>query len=337
MTTRVTQPLDKATAMVESALRMASEHFDPSTRRVIGYHQGWLTPDGEPAQSQPGKGLRRTLALLSSCAAGAEPLAGLPAAVAVELVHSFSLLHDDVMDGDRLRRHRPAAWTVFGTSSAILAGDALLSAAFGALLESGHSSALAAARLLSDTMQSLVRGQSADLELERRSEVTVEECLAMIDGKTASLLGCACALGALLGGAPPDVIRELTGFGRQLGRVFQLTDDILGIWGDPAVTGKPAGSDLLRRKKSLPVVAALVSGRPGAAELAEHYVQLLPPTTELPYLVGLIEDCGGREYTEGRATDALQQAIYHLDSLHLPASLHWELLDFARQTTSRVF
>ncbi|WP_407917937.1 polyprenyl synthetase family protein [Kitasatospora sp. NE20-6] len=327
--------LRRARTVVEPALRSVTQQFCPTMKSVVGYHQGWLTADGEPATASAGKGIRQALALLASRAAGDET-AGIPAAVAVELVHSFSLLHDDVMDGDRTRRNRPTAWTVFGASEAILAGDALLVTAFQTLLTCGHPAAPEAARVLAATLQSLVRGQSADLEFERRHNITVDQCTAMIEDKTASLLAAACTIGALLGGAPDDLVDGLTGFGRQLGIAFQSTDDLLGIWGDPALTGKPTGTDLLRRKKSVPVVAALQSGSPHAAALADHYRRThRPDTDELIHLARLIEDCGGREFTEHHAAEAVRRAEQHLDVLDLSHDVRTGLLELLHLTAHR--
>ena len=189
------------------------------------------------------------------------------AAVAVELVHNFSLLHDDIMDNDTERRHRPTAWTVFGVGAAILAGDALLALAQDMLLEDGHPQGAWAARCLSAAVQRLIGGQGSDLAFEKREDVTLAECLDMAGDKTAALMACACSIGAVHLGAPPALAMGLAGFGAHVGLAFQLTDDLLGIWGAPEVTGKPVRADLRARKKSLPVVAALTSGTPAAGEL----------------------------------------------------------------------
>ncbi|CAM5322766.1 hypothetical protein SALBM311S_11426 [Streptomyces alboniger] len=184
------------------------------------------------------------------------------AAAAVELVHNFTLLHDDVMDRDRIRRHRPTAWTVFGDADAILAGDTLQALALRMLAEDPHPASARAAARLADCVVELCAGQHADTAMEALGprDVTLDEVLAMAEAKTGALLGCACALGALYAGAGEEDVRALDGFGREAGLAFQLIDDVIGIWGDPRSTGKPALVDLAARKKSLPVVAALVSG-----------------------------------------------------------------------------
>ena len=154
-------------------------------------------------------------------------------------MHNFSLLHDDIMDGDTERRHRPTAWTVYGIGAAILAGDALLALAQDLLLEDSAPQGIWAARCLSAAVQRLIAGQGADLAFERRDDVTLDECLQMAGDKTAALMACACSIGAIHVGAPAGLAMGLAGFGAHAGLAFQLTDDLLGIWGAPEVTGKP--------------------------------------------------------------------------------------------------
>ena len=223
------------------------------------------------------------------------------AAVAVELVHNFSLLHDDIMDNDTERRHRPTAWTVFGVGAAILAGDALLALAQDLLLEDGNPQGGWAARCLSAAVQRLIGGQGADLAFERREDVTLAECLDMAGDKTAALMACACSIGAVHLGAPPALAMGLAGFGAHVGLAFQLTDDLLGIWGAPEVTGKPVRADLRARKKSLPVVAALNSGTPEAAGLRGLLTSPAPLTEDdLARAADLVVAAGGKDWAESR-------------------------------------
>jgi geranylgeranyl diphosphate synthase, type I len=300
--------------LVEPALRAAVDTLPESMRRVAGYHFGWWDQHGQPTNVTGGKAIRPALVVLSAAAAGGTSDAAVPAAVAVELVHNFSLLHDDVIDRDLTRRHRGAAWNVFGVDSAILAGDALLTLAFDVLAASGHTAAVSAIRALSATVADLLDGQSADLAFEQRVDVTLDECLGMAERKTASLLGCACALGAAFGGATADQERHLRGFGDRVGLAFQLVDDTLGIWGDPTVTGKPVHSDLHSRKKSLPVVAALTSGTPAGRELAALYHREAPlAAADLVRAAELVDLAGGRAWTMARADALLTEALRHLN------------------------
>ncbi|MFJ2840985.1 family 2 encapsulin nanocompartment cargo protein polyprenyl transferase [Streptomyces griseofuscus] len=310
--------LERSRALVDPAMRAAVESLPGSMRRIARYHFGWEHVDGSPAAGHAGKAIRPALVLAAAAALGgpAARAAAVPAAAAVELVHNFTLLHDDVMDRDPTRRHRPTAWTVFGDADAILAGDALQALALRLLAEDPHPAAAPAAARLADCVMELCAGQHTDTDLEHRApeEVSLDEVLAMAEAKTGALLGCACALGALYAGAGPEEVAALDGFGRQAGLAFQLIDDVIGIWGEPLRTGKPAGADLAARKKSLPVVAALVSGTPAAAELAALYGK--------PYITGdsegvartalAVERAGGRDWAQTEAADRMARAMQEL-------------------------
>ncbi len=302
--------LERARASVEPELRRAVESLPGPTRRVVRYHFGWEHADGTPAAGHTGKAIRPALVLTAVTALGGPQPAAVTAAAAVELVHNFTLLHDDVMDRDATRRHRPTAWTVFGVADAILAGDALQALAQRMLAEDPHPASTAAAARLAACVVELCAGQQVDVALERRGpdEVTLDEVLAMAEAKTGALLGCACAVGGLYAGAGEGDIDALDVFGREAGLAFQLIDDVIGIWGDPGRTGKPAGADLMVRKKSLPVVAALASGTPAGAELAELYAS---PYEEghLERTVLAVERAGGRDWAQSQAADRMARAM----------------------------
>ncbi|MFD2350738.1 polyprenyl synthetase family protein [Nonomuraea ferruginea] len=244
---------------------MSSLH--PWSARMAAFTLGWSDADGRPYEGNSGKGVRPAIALLCAEAAGAPAESAVPAAVAVELVHAFSLVHDDIIDLGERRRHRPALWKAYGTGPALLAGDALLALAVAQLAGSGE-----AMNYLSRALVELVQGQTADMAFEDRpwrgpGAVTVGEYTEMTLGKTGGLLGAAAATGVILGGRA-DLAPRLWEMGRELGVAFQLVDDILGIWGDPGVTGKPADSDLRRGKKTYPVLAALATDGAAAHDLA---------------------------------------------------------------------
>ncbi|MFD0200529.1 MULTISPECIES: family 2 encapsulin nanocompartment cargo protein polyprenyl transferase [Saccharothrix] len=328
--------LDWSRAGVDPALRTAVDRLPDSMRVIAGYHFGWWDEHGRPTGADAGKAIRPALALLGAQAVGGAADAGLPAAVAVELVHNFSLLHDDVMDGDTTRRHRPTAWHVFGVNPAILAGDALLTLALDVLAGSGHPNAQQTIRVLSAAVQRLLEGQSADLSFEERTDVRLAECVRMAECKTGALLGAACAVGALFGGGRPDQVEHLRSFGERVGLAFQFVDDLLGIWGDPEVTGKPVYSDLQNRKKSLPVVAALTSNTPAARELDSLYHAEQPLTpTDLARAADLIETSGARSWSQARADDLLVRAREHLRAAGPSDRAALELDAVARLATHR--
>ncbi|WP_244301899.1 polyprenyl synthetase family protein [Microbispora triticiradicis] len=334
--------LTRTRDLLDPALRRAVGTLPHSMRRVAGYHFGWWDARERPVGGAGGgKALRPAFTLLAAEGAGGEATAALPAAVAVELVHNFSLIHDDVMDGDRVRRHRPTAWAVFGRAQAILAGDSLLALAFAVLAtgtDGGPDSAADGRTdgvpVLAGHVQSLLDGQSADLDFEERAEVGLEACVRMAEGKTAALFRCACALGALYGGATPDQSVLLKAYGEHVGLAFQIVDDLLGIWGDPAVTGKAVHSDLRNRKKSLPVVAALASGTPAGAALAALYRR---PVAEpdLARAARLVEEAGGRAWSLARVDGLLAEALESLRAAGLTPEAAAGLEALARLAADR--
>ncbi|MGV9268205.1 polyprenyl synthetase family protein [Kitasatospora sp. NPDC003701] len=270
---------------------------------MAAYQLGWSGESGPGLHG--GKFVRAALTLLSARAAGGEAAAAVPAAAAMEMVHNLSLLYDDVLDGDTVRRHRAAAWQVFGTASATRSADALLVVAFEVLAGAEASEPVAgeASAALIDTLVQLAVGEGLDVLFEQRQRVEPAECLEMVSGKTAALFGCSCRLGALYAGADPGTVTGFAAFGHDVGMAFQLVDDLLAVWGDPAVTGKPVHRDLLRRKMSVPVVAALASDTPAGRELARRYRRPPgpDPVAEGAELAELVERAGGRRWTLDRA------------------------------------
>lgn len=307
--------LERVRVSVDPELRAAVGSLPLALRRIARYHFGWEHPDGTPAGGHAGKAIRPALVLTAAAALGGPGArdAAVPAAVAAELVHNFTLLHDDVMDRDTTRRHRPTAWTVFGDADAILVGDALQALALRLLAVDPHPASPAAAARLADCVVELCAGQQADTAMEKRGpgEVGLDEVLAMAEAKTGALLGCACALGALYAGAADEDVAALDAFGREAGLAFQLIDDVIGIWGDPSHTGKPAGADLAARKKSLPVVAALTSGGPAAAELAALY-EVPYAKEDLERTAVAVERAGGRDWAQTQAAERMARAVQEL-------------------------
>ncbi|GAA4791759.1 polyprenyl synthetase family protein [Streptomyces ziwulingensis] len=325
----LTAVLDTGRTLLEPALRDAVDlHLGPEMSGIARYHFGWADAEGRPTGTWGGKMVRPTLALLSARAAGAEAAAGLPAAVAVELVHNFSLLHDDIMDGDETRRGRATAWTVFGVPSAILAGDALVTAATSVLMSAECAGARSATLALMTATQRMIDGQAADAEFERREDVTLAECVRMAGDKTGALLGSACALGADLLGAERHLVERLGAFGEHVGLAFQLVDDLLGIWGDPDQTGKQVGADLRVRKKSLPVVAALDA--PGTDELHALYLRPEPLTeADVRRVTELVERAGGRDWARGEADRQIIAAKECLSAVDIPDDVRGEFQEVA--------
>ncbi|QBS45561.1 polyprenyl synthetase [Nocardia sp. CS682] len=274
---------------------------------MAGYHAGWWDADGEPTPDSAGKYLRPALVLATATACGGASADIGSAAAAVELIHEFSLLHDDVIDGDTLRRGRPTVWRVWGKPSAVLLGDAMHSTAIQLVAQTRKWEAVTR---LTGAVVELSRGQQEDCDFETRGSIGVDQYIRMAMAKTGALMGCSCALGALYTESRRITVSAMERFGRELGLAFQFIDDKLGIWGDPAVTGKPVGSDLARHKLSLPVVAALTSNTDAGARLAEMYDSPSPMTSEdIARATRLIEQAGGLRTVETLADQRVRSAL----------------------------
>jgi geranylgeranyl diphosphate synthase type I len=334
MTLALPPTLSRTRELVDPALRAAIIELDPNSRDLALYHFGWTDADGRPTDAG-GKAVRPALALLSARAVGAQESTAVPGAVAVELVHNFSLLHDDLMDGDLSRRHRATVWALHGQAAAILAGDALLALATEVLLDVRTLESVRAARLLSWATRDLIRGQFDDVAFERRDVVTVDECVAMAAGKTGALIACSATIGAVLAGGHPHAVVALSSYGAELGLVFQIVDDLLGIWGDSNRTGKPVGSDLRARKKSLPVTYALQHGGEPGRRLAEWFREGGDTDHEIAYAAELVEAAGGRAWAEEEARRRLAAGEEALAGAGLIPEAHDELVGLGRFLVSR--
>ncbi len=317
-------------------MRASVGHLGPELSVPIRYHLGWADRDGNAMLGGGGKGIRTALAVLSAEAVGAPAATGVPGGVAVELVHNFSLLHDDVIDGDEERRHRRTVWAEFGVGPAVIAGDALVMLALRVLLDGTDAGARAAAVLV-DATDAMIAGQATDMANESLAEVTLEECLAMASGKTGALLGAAASIGAVLADADADAIDALGAYGCHLGLAFQAVDDLLGIWGHPEITGKPAWSDLRQQKKSIPIVFALTRGNGTSEELRALFADGASDERGLVRAAELVERCGGRELTESIAREHLGFAVTALDRVDLAPVPREELVEVAEFVTARDF
>ena len=321
--------------LISRGLREAVGRLSPPLGRIVSYHFGWQDELGRETDAVGGKALRPTITLVAAEAVGVPAESALPGAVAVELVHNFSLLHDDVMDGDRERRHRPTVWALFGTGQAIIAGDALLSLAQSVLVEDPRPEGRGAAEEMNRATAQMIEGQAEDLSFEARLDVSIDECLSMSTHKTAALLSAAAALGGILGGGKQGAVEALRTYGLRLGLAFQAVDDILGIWGDPAITGKPAASDLRQLKKTIPVVHALSSA--GGAELKALISNGDLAEATLRRAVQIIDQAGSREWTLELAGRNLAESIAALDHGSLVPSAAGELRELAHFVVQRDF
>jgi geranylgeranyl diphosphate synthase type I len=295
------------------------------------YHLGWLDQQLRPTDGHPGKLLRPKLLLLSyelAWAQGQTPSTNppapslrpaLPAAAAIELAHNFTLLHDDIQDGDLERRHRPTVWSVWGIPQAILVGDALFVLArlhLWQVLDEGVelATALNLAKLFDTALLKLTEGQYLDISFEQQQQVSLTSYEEMISRKTAILMRCATEMGATLGTRNQEVIESLARFGYALGLAFQVRDDILGVWATEAESGKLPSGDIYRRKKSLPVLHAFQCAQPEDQQaLVKMYSQDAPITQDqVQEVLAIFARAQTREYCNQFLAQQCQQARWAL-------------------------
>ena len=332
---RIEAKLDE---IVRTAQDGQSEYYG-----MMRYHLGWVDELQRPGPGSTGKRLRPLLCLLCCEAAGGNPWRALPAAAAVELVHSFSLVHDDIQDRSRMRRGRRAVWDVWGAAHGINVGDGLFVLARMAmyrLTDHGVAAACqqAAMRALDEACLALCEGQYLDMSFEARSEVSLPEYLVMIGKKTAALMAASAQLGAIVAMDQTVPIGSFYSFGMELGMAFQIQDDVLGIWGDRRVTGKSAAADIRDRKKTLPILYALQDAEPHphAEELKTLYsgpAPLDPPAIER--VLAILERVGAREYAEGAARQYTHRALEHLASFGLENAAGSRLYELATSLLGR--
>ncbi len=330
------QALKRVMELVEPELVNSVKKLSNELLPVIEYHFGWKTIKGIEAPEDTGKRLRPSLAVLSAEAVGRDMEVAIPGAVAVELIHNFSLIHDDIIDGDKERRHRPSAWTAFSIEDALIAGDALHTLAFQVLLEENTPERVQAARRLVDATTTMISGQAADMTFDDLPTISFEECLKMEAAKTGALLGYSSSVGAILSGADENTCNALEVFGYELGLAYQAVDDVLGIWGDPKITGKPAGNDLREKKKSMPVSIVLSANNSDSEKLLEIFSTTEDlDEEEIVKASALIENAGGREATLEEADEHLKRAIEFLNNADIRKETFCELEEIAHFVVNR--
>jgi geranylgeranyl diphosphate synthase type I len=330
---------DERTA-IEAAMRAAFPLADERVARFYAmqeYHLGWRDEELRPATFDPGKLLRPRLCLLSCRAVGGDPRDALPLAAAIQLIHDFSLIHDDIQDQSDTRRGRPTVWKLWGLAQGINTGDGMFTVAH---LSLHRLTSLPAATILDvlrrfdETILTVCEGQFLDLSYEGNLEIDEAAYLAMIERKTAALIAASAELGALVGGADEETIQALSDFGRALGLAFQIEDDVLGIWGDPAVTGKPFAADLYRRKLSLPVIHALTTS-PDRERLMNLYAQATLDDDAVRQALAILDAAGSRVYAEATAAAYHGEAFAALDRARGDAAALEELRAIATSLLGR--
>ena len=343
--------LSRHHAAVQAEMRAAFPEADLPIYDMARYALGWLDEHGQPANAS-GKGARAALTMLGAEAITDDDNARQAAAcgaAAVELVHNFSLVHDDVQDGDHARRGRPTVWRLWGEAQAINTGDLMRELADAALARAlSHcppERVLAARRRLNRATMLMIEGQYLDLSFEGRLDVSVAEYLGMVERKTGAMMGVSLAIGAALAGAAEAQAEALDRAGLRLGRCFQMRDDWLGIWADADTLGKPTDADIRRRKKSFPILFALAQApaqarqellhiyESGALEADGQRADL--PEEQVAWVHQLLGEIGA-----DRATDEAARAEYdafrrELDAAQPRAAAVADLEALARFTLER--
>jgi geranylgeranyl diphosphate synthase, type I len=281
---------------------------------MMHYPMGWVDEQFRPA-AHGGKRIRPLLCLLACHAAGGDWRQAVPPAAAIELLHNFTLVHDDIQDASPLRHNRPTVWQIWGANQAINTGDAMFALAHIAmsrLLERGvpAETVVCALRRLDETCIELTKGQHADMDFENRPSVTVDDYVAMINGKTAALLALCTELGAMVAGRDSSAVAHFAAFGREMGLAFQVRDDILGIWGEESAIGKSAATDIETRKKSLPVLYGLERSE----ALRTIYGQADNGNGFVGRVVRLLDEAGARGYAEQEEKRYADSAQAHLEA-----------------------
>ena len=317
---------DRYRGRLTQALKASLGGDTPGLYDSLQHHMGWVDTQGLPVAATEGKALRPTLCLFSSEAVGGIWQQAIPGAVALELIHNFSLVHDDIQDRDEERHHRPTLWSVWGEPKALVAGNTMRAVAdytAWGLLEEGHSErvALEVARLLTSAYLEMIKGQYLDMSFEGSVDIGVDDYLTMISLKTGALLRCSMHIGALMGTDDTDTIQAFSECGTALGQVFQIRDDLLGIWGKEELTGKPVGSDIVRRKKSFPVVYALnVASKSEKEVIHSAYAKKIVCEDDAAEVLNVMEQLNVMDSAQDMAEQRCQAALRALDSAELAPS-----------------
>ena len=273
--------------------------------------------------------------LVAADAYGGDWRDALPAAAAVELVHNFSLVHDDIEDRSPYRRGRETLWYRWSEALAINAGDALFTLAYQSMTELASTCdpkiLTRCLHVMNQTCLQLTGGQHLDISYEKETDIPIDCYWSMVAGKTAALLGACMELGAIIGGASPAETRALKIFGQNLGLGFQVQDDLLGIWGDTDLTGKSTESDLVSMKKTLPVLYGLQKSEPFAQAWSKGNIS----STDVPELVMLLDQAGVQSLTEMRVVEFTRQAMDELAQANCREPVKTALQELASSLISR--
>jgi len=302
---------------------------------MMSYQLGYVDDRFEPAHSKAGKRFRPLLCLIATEAVGGKAERALRTAASIELLHNFSLIHDDIEDHDPSRRHRATVWKVWGESQAINTGDGMLALAGRLILDSSPDASvtLDISRHFQQMCLTLTEGQYLDMSFEGRDNVRSAEYMDMIERKTGALIAFSLWSGAYLGGAGEETRDALRVFGLELGKAFQIQDDIMGMWGSKEMTGKEAATDLYNRKKTLPLLAALERAGPEEIESLQKFFRCA--SDDAGAVFSILDATAARSLCEARRTAHLKSAMEALGRTAIDGGAREELEALAHELTGQ--
>ena len=310
---------------VLDTLREVIDGHPSNLNNMLLYHIGWQDENGNPCQKVSSKFIRSLLCVLSCQAVGGNVLQILPAAAALELIHNFSLIHDDIQDSGYERHHQPTIWRLWGKPQAINAGDAMFTLVYLALLKLKNNQVPAknivdCVDMLSKVCLQLCEGQYLDIEYETHLDVSINDYLKMAEKKTAALFEASTSMGVFLVNEDDRLINNFRLFGRELGMAYQIHDDILGIWGIEDSTGKSA-NDILQKKKTLPVVYTLqhIKGE-DKMKLEEFYLKESIADSDVAWVVQVLDNLNARDFAWNLAEQHYRNALDQLEATGLDTS-----------------
>ena len=297
--------------------------FPPKLYLMMQYHMGWLDENFNKINHYGGKRFRPTICLLTYNSLSGVYDKALPVAAAIELIHNFSLIHDDIEDSDETRRHKPTIWKLWGEAQGINTGDGMHVLSYLAALrlkdrDVSDSRIVDILRILNETVLRLCEGQYLDMSFEEAMDVTVDKYLDMIYRKTGALIRAATEIGALLATENEEIIESFKNFGETIGLGFQIRDDIIGVWEKSESTGKPKASDIINKKKSLPVIHAFEkSSKDQRAILQEIYSKEKLTDSDVETVLKIMEDVGSYDYAQSIAKKYEDQALKELNKINI--------------------
>jgi len=337
--TEVSSPLilTRHSESIESAIQKVVDESYFSLYPMLHYHLGLVDTKGNIEKTSRGKSLRSSLCLFTAEAVGGKWQNALPAATALELIHNFSLIHDDIQDEDIERRHRPTVWSIWGKPAGIIAGNTMRILADKALISMAQHNlpdalVLQMSLIFNQRYQEMMMGQVQDLFFEQQLEVSTSEYLQMIGGKTGALIDASMELGALSGGVDKVIAEKLGRCGRLLGLAFQLRDDLLGVWGDDSQTGKAVGADIRKRKKAFPAAYTIQKATKTEGEMIREIYQSKQQMNEfqIAAILEIMDNVNAQEATQNLAKQKCEQALQLINELELETWSKKEFTDLGK-------